>query len=745
MKNSWKIFSTDMKKTGTNWIALVIIGGLILLPSLYAWFNIKASWDPYGQLDRMPIGIVNEDSGATIRDEAIDVGDELIETLKEDDSMDWNFTDRQTAMDRVEYGDYFAVIIIPEDFSEKLATVISDEPQKANVEYYVNEKINAISPKMTDKGASVIVENVSSQFISTVNGVIFDLFNTIGIELESDLPDMERFKNYVFEMEERLPEIHEVLTSSLKDADHATEIIHNAQDLMPYAKQITANGLQTIDDTVAFLNEAENRLNELAPEVEEKLEHAQEISANINTFLQDIQTADIDFNNSEQLSEQINAQTSQAIEQIKAIETILQQVEAQSNAENGNEDGVENGNESENENENKNESESKPSQQEIDSALEQLATLRTELEDIQDQSSDLLTFIGESSGEVNQILDELKERAATTNESVDAFVKEYKENIEPTVLENINNAQSTLNDARGILLEIQETIPEIENILANTDTNLAEGKELLENILGEYPYVNDKINEIADRIRQIEGETDLEEIIQLLQNDPDAEKSFFSEPIVLDANKIFPIANYGTGMTPFYTVLAIWVGGLLLISLLSTDVHNPEGFTIREQYFGKLFTFMTIGILQTLIITSGDLLLLRVGAAHPVWLIVFGLFISIIFMVIIYTLVSVFGDVGKATVIVLLVLQIAGSGGTYPVVLLPDFFQMINPFLPFTYAIDLMREAVGGIVWSRVLRDVTALFLFGLAAFLLGVFLKQPINKQTRKLITKSRESGMFH
>lgn len=724
MKNSWKIFSTDMKKTGTNWIALVIIGGLVLLPSLYAWFNIIASWDPYGQLDRMPVGIVNEDQGATVHDEDILVGDELIDTLKEDDSMDWHFTDRHTAMERVEYGDYFAVIIIPEDFSEKLATVISDQPEKANVEYYVNEKINAISPKMTDKGASVIVENVSSQFISTVNGVIFDLFNTIGIELENELPDMERFKNYIFEMEERLPEIHDVLTGSLADANHATDIIHNAQELIPDAKRITENGLQTIDDTVAFLNEAENRLNELAPEIQKNLEHAQEVTANINTFIQDIHTADVDFTNSEQLSEQIDVQAAEAIQQIESIEAILQQLEEQSSPEDEN---------------------NSPNQEEIDAALEQLAALKTELENIQSGSSDLLTFMDESNEEMTHLLDGLKERAATTNESVDTFVKEYKETIEPTVLESVNNAQTTLNEARGILLEIQDTIPEIENILARTNTNLGEGKELLESILSEYPYVNSKITELADRTRQIQGETDIEEIIKLLQNDPEAEKGFFSEPIVLDANKIFPIANYGTGMTPFYTVLAIWVGGLLLISLLSTEVHNPEGFTIREQYFGKLFTFMTIGVLQTLIITSGDLLLLQVGAAHPIWLIVFGLFISLVFMVIIYTLVSVFGDIGKATVIVLLVLQIAGSGGTYPVVLLPDFFQMINPFLPFTYAIDLMREAVGGIVWSRALRDMIFLFLFGLAAFILGVFLKQPINKHTRKLIKKSRESGMFH
>lgn len=154
-------------------------------------------------------------------------------------------------------------------------------------------------------------------------------------------------------------------------------------------------------------------------------------------------------------------------------------------------------------------------------------------------------------------------------------------------------------------------------------------------------------------------------------------------------------------MTPFYTVLAIWVGGLLLISLLAVDVHDREGLTGRERYFGRMFTFLTIGLLQTLVVTLGDWLLIGSYIAHPVWFVLFGLIISIVFMTLIYTLVSVFGDVGKAMVIVLLVLQIAGAGGTYPVILLPKLFQAISPFLPFTYAIDLMREAVGALYGSR--------------------------------------------
>src|SRR5690625_4537761 len=177
MKHVWNIYKNDVNNIGKNWVAALLIGGLILLPSLYAWFNIGASWDPYGQTDQIPIGVVNEDEGAMVRDQEIHAGDEVVESLKENRSLDWKFVVREKAMDKLEYGNYFAVIVIPENFSESLGTVISDQTEKADVEYYVNEKINAIAPKITEKGASVIVEQVSSNFISTVNGIIFEIFN----------------------------------------------------------------------------------------------------------------------------------------------------------------------------------------------------------------------------------------------------------------------------------------------------------------------------------------------------------------------------------------------------------------------------------------------------------------------------------------------------------------------------------------------------------------------------------------
>ncbi|BAC14691.1 YhgE/Pip family protein [Oceanobacillus iheyensis] len=720
MRNIWNIFSTDVRKTGTNWIALIILGGLLILPSLYAWLNIKAAWDPYSQVDEVPVGIVNEDIGAEVRGEKIHIGDELISTLKEDNSMNWQFDDREGAMKHIENGDYYAVIIIPEDFSKKLGTVTTGNPEKANVEYYVNEKVNAITPQMTNRGASTIVENVSSQFVSTVNGVIFDLFNQIGVQLENDLPDIERFEEYLFNVEASLPEIEELLSSTLADAENAANLINEAQGLIPRVEVTTNDGLTTIDDTISFLHDAEDRLNEMAPQIQQDLETIQEVTQSTNDFLQDVQDSTIDIGNGNDIAQQVDTQIEDGLERLTTIEDALTQVQEQLDPE-------------------------QPEYEQIQHSLDQIVSLRETLETVQADAKEINTVMQNAQDEVSTLLDDLKERAQTVNEQVDAFVVEYNDTIEPTVRQTVDEALGTLQQARGILVDIQTTIPEVESILASTDGNLQEGTDTINTVLGEFPYVSTKVNELADRIREIQDEADLQEIIELLQNDPEAEQSFFQEPVTVDETEIFPIANYGAGMTPFYTVLAIWVGGLLLISLLSTEVHHVSNFTLRQEYFGKLMTFLVIGIIQTIIITFGDIFILGVEMAHPLWFIVFGLFISFMFITIIYTLVSVFGDVGKAMVIVFLVLQIAGSGGTYPAMLLPEFFQAINPFLPFTYAIDLLREAVGGIIWSKAIKDMLVLALFGFIFFALGAFFKQPINKHTRKLAKKSRESGLFH
>ncbi|GAA0447631.1 YhgE/Pip domain-containing protein [Lentibacillus halophilus] len=762
MKNSWYIYSQDMKNITRNWVTILLIGGLILLPSLYAWFNIEASWNPYGQTDQMPIGVVNEDSGSQVRGDDIDVGSDLVDTLKQSDAMDWHFTNRDDAMNKLKHGDYFAVIVIPEDFSAKLATVVSGSPEKSKIDYYVNEKINAISPKITDKGASRIVEQVSSEFTSTVNGVIFDMFNDIGVELNKHLPDIKTFEEYVFTMEDKLPEIHDLLKNGMQDANDAQSIINKAQKKLPKAERTTANGLSTVNDTAELLSKAQNRLNELAPKVKDDLKKAQGTAKDIHQLMEDAQNQDIDFSKGKQLQEAINASLNDAISRINGIEEKLKKLQKMSQQQqpgvpSENENGDDStGNESDDHGDAANETEqdgsnnsSDPSNsvkdQVIHAAIQRLETLRGALEETKENGNTITFFIANKQQKVDSIIADMKELSGDTANRIGDFLKDYKETIAPEVKQHINQAQGTLANAKDILNGIQSTIPEVKRVLATTDDHIGQGQEMLNKVLGEYPYVHDKVNQLADRIRDIQGETDINEMIELLKNNPEAERGFFSEPVQLNKNDVFPIPNYGSGMTPFYTVLAIWVGGLLLISLLASDVHQGEGLTGRERYTGKLFTFVTFGLLQTFIVTFGNLFLVDVYAAHPVWLVIFGLLISIVFMLIIYTLVSLFGDVGKAGVIVLLVLQIAGSGGTYPVALLPEFFQVINPFLPFTYAIDLMREAVGGIIWESTIYDIMVLTCIGVGCLLFGLLFKNIVNKQTEKMMKKSRETGLFH
>lgn len=749
MRKIWDIYRLDIKNIVTNMSILIVIGGLIFLPSLYAWFNIKASWDPYGQTDQIPIGVVNEDEGATIRDEDINVGKDLVENLKENDAMNWKFVDREKAMSEVEYGNYYAVITIPKNFSEKLATVTSGEPEKAEMDYYVNEKINAIAPKITDKGVSVIVEEISSEFISTVNGAIFDMFNEIGLELEEDYPDIQNFKEYVFNMEEELPKIHDTLLDTEGDADDADKLIKNALGKVPEAESILDDGLSQIDKALKVLGNIEDEVNEMSPKIEKELKSIQSKVHEVNDAIKELDGSDISFSDVQTGIDDIDEDISKFREKLSSIEDTLTSVQSGLQDGTAGESEEKPAEEEENEDEENNDEEA-PVEDNVNNLEEEKENIQAVIDEIQ-AMDETLGKIQSESKEIHQFVEDVekdvKEKIdfdGIPTDKVDELVTVYTDEIVPTLTEEIKNAKGTLQEAKGMVVDIKDAIPEVKRLLNNTNDHLGEGQELLTDVLNEYPYVNDKVKETADKIRDLEDETDLNEIIELLKNDPESEKGFFSEPVKLHKNEIFPIKNYGTGMTPFYTVLAFWVGGLLLISLLTTDITDDPNIKPRHMYFGRLFTFLTIGFFQAIIAILGNLFILKVEVSSILAFIGFGLIVGAVFMTIIYTVVSIFGDVGKAMIIILLVLQIAGSGGTYPVVLLPKFFQMINPLLPFTYAVDLMREAVGGIVTKRVIRDLVVLLGFGSAFVLIGAFLKAPLNKLMSKVMG-SKGSRLFH
>lgn len=722
MKHSWNIFKKDMKQLMTNWVSAVIIGGLIVLPSLYAWLNIAASWDPYGQTSQIPVGIVNEDDGGVINNEKIIAGDELVKSLHKNKDMDWQFVNHDQAMDQLKDGDLFAVIVIPKDFSKKLSTVTDDEPEKAQMQYYVNEKINSIAPKITSKGASTIVNTMSSEFIGTVNGTIFELFNNLGVEIQNDMPDIKQFEKFVFQLEKDLPGIHKEMKNAQTTANEADQMLKEAQAKIPEAQKLTAEGLNTVTTALTYVNSAQKVLDDVGPRIDRDIKNIQQTITKIDAIREEIKSTEIDASAITNTRDQLKEQTSANLERLDTIEQALLALRDFNT-----------------------EKEWDAANSKLDPAIKKIRNSKASMQKTLATIETIEDSVTAAKGDLKNSVEKLDGVIVHTEDQINALIKTYQTTITPDVNSEISKAKKSLTEAQTMLTDLQTALPKAEAIMKDTSGYVHEAQSGLKEGLSQYPYIKNKVDELAKKLRKFDNEVDLNKVVQLLLNDPSSEKSFFEEPIQLKEHALFPIKNYGTGMTPFYAVLSLWVGALLLISLLSVGSSHKGNATPRQIYLGKLFTFWTIGICQALIMSLGTIFIIGVEPANPVYFVLFCVFSSLVFMSIVYTLVSLFGDVGKALAIVLLVLQLAGAGGTYPVVLLPKFFQIINPFLPFTYAIEMVREAVGGIIWSKVGLDVLVLTVIALLFIAIGLLFKKQINKYTEKLLKKSRESGLFH
>lgn len=764
MKNSFQhvfqIYTKDIRNIVTNWVVAIIVGGLIFLPSLYAWLNIYASMDPYAHTSNMKIAIVNEDTGTTVRNEAINVGNEVIENLKTNESFTWELENEQQAMEHLKNGDYFAMIVIPNDFSQKLTSILTEQPTKAHIDYYVNEKKNPIAPKITSKGASVLTQQVSSEFVSTVNGTLFSIFNTIGLEMEREIPDFRKFENYVFTIEQHLPDINSFLAQASSQGKDADQLLNRAITQIPQVEQLTTNGLTTIQKGLTLVNEADALFNELSPLIKKDVQTVQNIAQHFTDIMNKLNSIDLDSASITQTKEALKNQLSTSKENIthsiQTLEALQKLIQADTLTRNQLQDSLDR----------IIASLQQSNAQDNEQIIEQLTAIRDALQnnptftdstlnalkDLQQLNTlhaDILTKIEQlqpiDKNVIQQDITAIQNIAQNATANLQKFLVYYNDKLEPQIRSTLSSAKSTLTSASAMLTDVKQFIPQATDKLTQAKNTLGTANNALQKIQSEFPTLSTKIKDLANKLRTLENEADISEIVQLLKNDVNAERDFFEEPIKLKEHRIFPIANYGTAMTPFYTVLSIWVGCLLLISLLSVNLHENSPYSIREIYFGRLLTFATFSIIQTLIITIGDTFLVDGSIQAPAYFILFGLLISLVFVTVVYTLVSVFGNVGKALAIVMLVLQIAGSGGTYPVELLPKFFQIINPFLPFTYAIEMMREAVGGIIWSTVWVDLLFLIGFWFVFILFGFFLKKLLSEKIEHFMNKTRGLDIFH
>lgn len=714
MKKIGSIYARDIRNIATNWVAAVIILGLVFLPSLYAWFNIEASWDPYGQTGGIAIAVANNDEGAALRGKQLNLGEEIVASLKKNEKIGWTFVDEKEAMKGVKHGDYYASIVIPSDFSAKIATVLTDDPQKADILYFVNEKINAVSPKITSKGATGVIDEVSRNFIKVANGTIFQIFNEIGVELENELPTIEKVKTLVFKLETVFPELNQAVGVALDDVHKSNDIVKKAQDNLPIVTQLAKDGEAFTNKLGDFLGKGSEAVEALGPNIKQDLLLLQQTATATQELTGILQDANFDPAVAKTALDRASQRLTTAVEVTDRMIGLFEQLNKYTGG-------------------------------------KVMPFVIDRLKSVKDRFQQQLTTVGKirdaiDKGEkpAQELIDNLNRLSKEAAGFIGDILGRYDSEIQPQILQGIAKAKKTAQNAHTVLTEAVKSIPDLQKILGDAAKGLAVGDKELKEIQARLPEVETKIKDLADKIRAFEKEGNLTELIDLLKNNFEKESEFFSEPVQLKENKLFPIPNYGSAMSPFFTTLSLWVGALLLVSLLTVEVHEP-GYKSYQVFFGRYLTFGTLAVMQSLMVTLGDMFILKTYVVDKLWFVLFGMVLSTVFMLIVYTLVSVFGNVGKAMAIVLLVLQLAGSGGTFPIQVTPPFFQAIHPYLPFTYGISMMREAVGGILWDIIMEDLVMMAVYIGITLLIGLALKKVINKSSAKFISRAKESKLIH
>ena len=715
MKNIIEIFQDDIREIFRKVRTWVVIIGLILLPSMYAWPNILSAWDPYGHTNNIKVAVVTEDNGAEVEGQKVNLGENLIDGLKNNKNLDWQFvSNKQEAEEGVRIGDYYASIVIPKNFSEDLTSVSRGFPKKATIEYTVNEKINAISPKITNSGASAIANNISKSFVEIANGVIFEKLHEAGIKFEQNLPSIEKAKEEIFKLNDNFTNYENVLSELIGKTEQGQKILNIIQQTLPDIDRFATNSIMLADKADITINNIQSFNEKLLPLISNHLKVVEDVSKEANDIAQKIQNKP---DNSEEIKEKmklLNTRLEAGEKRLSVVKNILEYFNELSG------------------------------ENIFQEQLNKISTLENDLTKVREINNKIYNNIDNYDEIADSLKNDFADVTKRINEISTNMDNRLNDEISPLISQALDKADISINEISKIIIGAQNELPEVEAKISSTEVKIQRAHAKLLAIQKELPEAKEKIKKLTEEIKKAEAGTNTNMLFNLLKVDYKQQAEFFANPVQLSENKLYHIKNYGSAMTPFYTVLSIWVGALLMSSLLTTKVEDEEGkYKPYEKYFGRWILFLVISLLQTLVITLGDMYILGTQAVSPYRFVFYGLLIASLFSSIIYTIVHLLGNVGKAICIILLVLQLGSSGGTFPIQMTSSFFQALYPKVPFTYSIGLLREAVGGVYIPAAQRDMKIL-LIGIVITLISGTILVHLKSRSKKLSAEREKSKLF-
>ena len=700
MKRAFEIFRRDVNRLSHNMVAMIVTIGVCLIPSLYAWFNIAANYDPYANTGNIKIAVANADKGT--ENELIgelNVGEEIVQNLKKNDSLGWKFTDEKKAVQGVKSGKYYAAIVIPEDFSSSFVSILSGDMKQPQFEYYLNEKKNAIAPKVTGTGASTIQEQVNEEFIAAAAGSVSKILGQTAEQMGTQVDTVQ--ESLIAKMqtaEENLEEYQVVLENLNKTIDGSDDLINGTQETLDALKSAVASGAKSMNNGTDILASVRNSVGALSVGLSDGLTQGADALSGISSAVgTDLGKLNEKVQN---VNEKIGNTITSMQDLISKNEEILTVLRELDNQVPGN-----------------------PLSEIIEKLETENQRHKEILKNLQTGNNSIGNAVNTSVQGLNQIASVIQDGQKNLQTSRASFEK----NVLPSLNQSLDSFAQLSGKVSGVLAGVEPSAEQLKNVTGDLKQTLSDTKTAMESTKEALDDVQKKLNTAITDLGALQSSDIYLSLKELTKKDTGEVAEFMHSPVQLETKSFYRVENYGSAMAPFYTNLAIWVGGIVLIAIFKMEVDKDEkikSFTVTQGYFGRWILYITTGLIQALIICLGDIYLLKIQCKNPAAFVFAGLFASFVYVNLIYALSITFKHIGKALSVILVILQIPGSAGTYPIEMTPAFFQFVHPLLPFTSGINAMREAIAGIYGMHYWKNILCLAVFLPIALGIGLLLR---------------------
>ena len=726
MKNIWKIFQRDMMRIRKNVIALVVIVGISVVPCLYAWFNIAASWDPYSNTGNLKVAVASVDEGyeGSLIPLEINIGDQVLSALRENTQMEWVFTTKDKATAGVKSGKYYAAIVIPKDFSNKMMSVFSENVEKPEITYYSNAKENAIAPKVTDKGASAVQRQVNQVFIETISDTTLTVLQAV-----SNMTEASGAETIVSNLNTNLNRISGDLSASAGLLQSFSDMTVSAQNLL--------------NSTTEFMQSAQTQSQESKQTFQKSKDSFSDIDSALDAATDNVETA---LNATQSVYDEMNQTITKAFETqsqdtetvTSTLDTLAAKVQKIIDSYQSVRDAVASISDSHSE-----------LASAVDAVVSRMDTSIKAQQELHDKLQNTAQSLRDTTTDIATAKKELQDLFATNGTQIADATNEYQSSMETSLNKLTDALDSSKTKISSLLSQLEKSTDGIYSLTDAADSDLIQIQSVLADSGKLLNDAADKISDTTAKLDEMEQSGDFSELESIISGDRSSISSFLAAPVSLKTHKVYEIANYGSSMAPFYSVLSIWIGGIVLVAMLKVNVSDKcteglENVKLYQVYFGRFITFLIVGLFQSTLIALGDLLYLGIQCEHPFLFLLACWFSSIVFVNIIYTLTVSLGDIGKAVSVILLVVQVAGTGGTFPIEVAPKFFQAVYPLLPFTHSMAALRETVGGMYGMNYWIDLGKLAIFLVISLIVGLVLRKPIIKLNDAFTEKLEETKLM-